>query len=212
LDIKDLRREYLHDGLSKNKLLHDPLKQFQLWLNQAVEANLTDATAMSVATVDTQGQPSQRIVLLKHADAKGLVFYTNFDSKKGQDIALNNQVSLLFSWLPLERQVKIQGIATRISKDESFDYFGSRPRDSQLGAWCSKQSHVLQSRKELEESFAKMKAKYDQKDIPLPDFWGGYRVEVSHYEFWQGGANRLHDSFSFNKDVNNNWKIDRLAP
>lgn len=212
MDIKDCRREYLKGGLIRSGLKVNPLDQFQLWLKQAVDADLTDATAMTIATVDAAGQPSQRIVLLKHADENGLVFYTNFDSKKGQDIACNNKVSLHFAWLPLERQVKIQGVASKLTNDESLQYFSSRPRDSQLGAWCSKQSHALNSRQELEDNFALMQEKFKNKDIPLPDFWGGYKVTVSHYEFWQGGANRLHDSFSYTQEKNNSWHIARLAP
>ncbi len=212
MDLKDLRREYLHGGLRSESLNADPLVQFNGWLDNAVAAKLIDPTAMTLATVDAMGQPSQRIVLLKQADRKGFVFYTNFDSKKGQDIAQNSKVSMHFAWLPLERQVKIQGVASKLSEVESLEYFTSRPRESQLGAWCSAQSHVIASRQQLEAQFIKMKHQFSDRNIPLPDFWGGYRIEVHKYEFWQGGANRLHDSFSFIKGASDDWQIDRLAP
>jgi len=212
VDIKDLRREYLHGGLSKDNLLGDPLKQFNLWLEQAVNADLSDPTAMTLATVDQHGQPSQRVVLLKHADENGFVFYTNLGSRKAKEIAKNNQVSLHFAWLPLDRQIKIQGIATPLTKKEAFQYFTSRPRDSQLAAWSSQQSRALTSRQVLEHAFLQMKNKFKQGDIPLPDFWGGYRVKISRYEFWQGRENRLHDCFAFNLKNTSSWEIERLAP
>lgn len=212
MDIKDLRREYLHGGLDKRKLDSNPLKQFDIWLQQAIEAGLTDPTAMTIATVDAQGQPSQRVVLLKGADEDGFVFYTNLESRKALDIAINSKVSLHFAWLPIDRQVKIQGVATKLSKTEAFKYFTSRPRDSQLAAWSSQQSRSLTSRQILEAAFVQMKQKFDKGDIPLPSFWGGYRVKISRYEFWQGGANRLHDCFSYEPIDDNNWRIDRLAP
>lgn len=212
MDIKDLRREYLHDGLSKEKLLSDPLKQFNLWLEQAVSANLTDPTAMTLATVDKNGQPSQRVVLLKQADEEGFVFYTNLGSRKAKDIALNGKVSLHFSWLPLDRQIKIQGEASQLSASEAFRYFTSRPRDSQLAAWSSQQSRALTSRQVLENAFIQMKQKFKQGDIPLPNFWGGYRVKITRYEFWQGRENRLHDCFVFEPNDNATWRVERLAP
>jgi len=212
MNIKDLRREYLHDGLEKSGLEKNPLEQFKQWLDQAIKADLLDPTAMSIATVDVNGQPSQRIVLLKHADEEGLIFYTNFDSKKGQDIRQNTKVSLLFSWLPLERQVKIQGTALRLTDAESLAYFHSRPRASQIAAWCSNQSHVVDSRQALEDDFSAMQNKFKNGAIPLPAFWGGYRIKVSNYEFWQGRANRLHDSFVYGRDIDEAWKLERLAP
>lgn len=212
LDIKDLRREYLHDGLSRKTLNANPLDQFNLWLEQAVTANLTDPTAMTLATVDESGQPSQRVVLLKQADEKGFVFYTNLGSRKANEIKLNNKVSLHFSWLPLDRQIKIQGEASPLSSAEAFRYFTSRPRDSQLAAWSSQQSRELSSRQLLEGAFAQMKQKFQQGKIPLPDFWGGYRVEITRYEFWQGRANRLHDCFVYNQSGGSKWSVTRLAP
>ncbi len=212
LDIKDLRREYLHAGLSKDKLLVNPLDQFNLWLEQAVTADLTDPTAMTLATVDASGQPSQRVVLLKQADEEGFVFYTNLGSRKAKEIALNNKVSLHFSWLPLDRQIKIQGEATRLSSADAFRYFTSRPRDSQIAAWSSQQSRALSSRQMLENAFFQMKNKFQQGEIPLPNFWGGYRINITRYEFWQGRANRLHDCFVYNQSLNSKWAIERLAP
>ncbi len=212
MDIKDLRREYLHDGLSRKTLHSNPLEQFNLWLEQAVKADLTDPTAMTLATVDADGQPSQRVVLLKQADADGFVFYTNLGSRKAKDIAVNNKVSLHFSWLPLDRQVKIQGEATLLDSTDAFRYFSSRPRDSQLAAWSSRQSRALTSRQILESTFMQMKKKFQQGHIPLPDFWGGYRVKISRYEFWQGRANRLHDCFVYHSLKQAQWSIERLAP
>lgn len=210
--IKDLRREYLHDDLSRQHLQADPLQQFQLWLDQAVSAQITDPTAMTLATVNSAGQPTQRIVLLKEANSDGYVFYTNYQSRKGDDIAHNAKVSLHFAWLPLDRQIKIQGVASKVSQAESLAYFKSRPRDSQLAAWASEQSHQLNSREMLDERFAKMQDEFSDKEITLPEFWGGYRVKATHYEFWQGRASRLHDSFSYSQQPSGAWDISRLAP
>lgn len=212
MDLQDLRREYLHGGLNKDQLNPDPIEQFQFWLDQAVKAELSDPTAMTVATVDADGQPSQRVVLLKQLDSKGFVFFTNYESKKARDIEINNKVSLHFAWLLLERQVKIQGIACKLSTVESLKYFSSRPRDSQLAAWSSKQSKTLSSRLVLETAFSQMKQKFKQGEIPLPGFWGGFRVEAEQFEFWQGRANRLHDRFSYTQNKECHWIINRLAP
>ena len=212
LDIKDLRREYLHTGLIRENLLTNPLDQFQQWLDDAVKAKLTDPTAMTIATVSADGQPSQRHVLLKHTDQKGYVFYTNQESRKAQEIAGNNKVSLHFSWLALDRQVRIQGVATKLSITESLAYFTSRPRDSQLAAWASQQSRQLTSRQVLETAFSQMKQKFSNGQIPLPGFWGGYRVTPNQYEFWQGRANRLHDRLVFTSVKDDQWRIERLAP
>lgn len=212
MDINQIRREYLHGGLSSGSLQSNPFNQFQHWLAQAVDANVQDPTAMSVATVDAAGQPSQRIVLLKDCDKKGFVFYTNHDSRKAQEIAGNNKVSLHFAWLTLDRQVKICGTAQRVPTSEALKYFSSRPRESQLATWASEQSRPIASRAYLEQEFARMKDKFSQDEIPLPDFWGGYRVKPTRIEFWQGGANRLHDSFQFTLQRDKSWRVERLAP
>jgi len=212
MKLDQVRREYLKDGLRRHDLDADPICQLKHWLSQASDVELVDATAMSVATVDSNGQPSQRIVLLKNLDEKGLVFYTNLRSRKALDIQSNNRVSVHFAWLPLERQVKIQGTAHKMSSKENFDYFISRPQNSQLAAWASRQSQPLTSRKVLTQAFEQMKAKFSDGKIPLPDFWGGYLIKPTRFEFWQGGGARLHDNFSYQPDENGGWKINRLAP
>ena len=211
MKLDHVRREYLESGLRRIDLNTDPIVQLRHWLSQASNVELVDATAMSVATVDSTGQPSQRIVLLKNLDENGLVFYTNLKSRKAIDIESNNQVSVHFAWLPLERQVKIQGTAHRMSAKENFDYFVSRPQNSQLAAWASRQSEPITSRKALNLAFAQMKDKFSQGKIPLPDFWGGYLIKPTRFEFWQGGGARLHDSFAYTP-ANKAWNINRLAP
>jgi pyridoxamine 5'-phosphate oxidase len=212
LDIQDIRREYIHAGLRRADLAADPIEQFSTWLDLAVMANLQDPTAMSVATATPSGQPSQRIVLLKHFDDKGFVFYTNLESRKAKEIADNNQVSMHFAWLALDRQVIAGGRVEKLSSAESFKYFASRPRDSQLAAWASQQSRRLTSRQVLESAFMKMKEKYSRGEIPLPSFWGGYRIIPHEIEFWQGRTNRMHDRFMYTKGEDNSWAIERLAP
>lgn len=207
-----MRREYVYAGLNRENLLQNPLEQFKQWLKIAVDAQITDPTAMTLATVNAEGKPSQRVVLLKGADEKGFVFYTNLGSRKAHDIADNNQVALHFAWLELDRQVKLQGVATQLSAAEAFKYFASRPKDSQIAAWASHQSRSISSRQLLETAFAQMKQKFSDGDIPLPSFWGGYRVAITRYEFWQGRENRLHDSFSYEKNEAKQWQINRLAP
>lgn len=212
MDIDQMRREYLHGGLTRENLKDDPIDQFQHWLQQAVAGQVLDPTAMSVATVSADGQPSQRIVLLKNCDERGFVFYTNHGSRKAQEIAGNNKVSLHFAWLELDRQVKICGTAEKVSSAEALKYFLSRPKESQLAAWASEQSHPISSRGLLEQQFARMKEKFHKGDIPLPSFWGGYRVKPHRIEFWQGGAMRLHDRFQFTLQPDGGWEIERLAP
>ena len=211
MDLNDLRREYLKDGLSRDQLEDNPVDQFQKWLNQAIKAEIKDPTAMSVATVDAHGQPRQRLVLLKQVDNDGFVFFTNYESKKARDMALNPLVSLHFPWHVLERQVKICGRAEKVKSSESLKYFLSRPEESQLAAWASQQSSRLSSRHALLSQFAAMKEKFKSGSIPLPDFWGGFRVVPSSMEFWQGGGNRLHDRFEYTRD-DDEWDIQRLAP
>lgn len=212
LSIDQLRREYLQGGLHREQLKDCPIAQFEHWLKQAVDAGLQDPTAMTVATVDASGQPSQRIVLLKAVDQNGFVFYTNYGSRKAQDIAANAKVSLHFPWHALERQVKIAGIAEKVSQKESLQYFLSRPEESQLAAWASEQSRPVSSRDLLMQQFASMKQKFSAGKIPLPDFWGGFRIKPVRVEFWQGGANRLHDRFEYQLQDGNDWDIQRLAP
>ncbi len=212
MDLESIRREYLLGGLRRNGLEDDPLRQFERWMQQAIESQIPDPTAMTLATVDAEGQPDQRLVLLKHTDAQGLVFFTNYQSKKAQDMAHNPKVSLHFPWHMMERQVRISGAAHKLSVPESLQYFLTRPRESQLAAWASAQSQRINSRQFLLSQFNSIKQKFLQGAIPLPDFWGGYRVVPERFEFWQGGANRLHDRFEYRKQVDGGWSIERLAP
>lgn len=211
MEIDDIRREYAKGGLRRKDLLQNPIDQFDLWLQQAIDANLSDPTAMTVATVDASGQPFQRIVLLKEVDHKGFVFFTNFGSRKAQQIANNGKVSLHFPWHSLERQVHITGVAEKLPMSENIKYFSSRPKGSQLAAIASKQSSRISARGVLEAKFLELKQKFDDGDIPVPSFWGGFRIKPESIEFWQGGEHRLHDRFLFSRD-NESWNIDRLAP
>ena len=211
MDLGDYRREYTKDGLCREDLNESPFKQFEKWFMQADKAGVLDASAMSLATVSAQGQPSLRTVLLKTFDEKGFVFYTNYNSQKSQQIEQNANVALLFPWTGLERQIEITGKAKKISTAESLTYFLSRPKGSQLGAWASNQSAPITSRSLLEIQLGKMKQKFQQGDIPLPDFWGGYRVVPEKIEFWQGGAGRIHDRFEYQQE-GEGWSIVRLQP
>ena len=211
MDIGDYRREYTKGGLHRKDLSDSPFEQFEKWFKQAMEADISDASAMTLATVSADCKPTQRTVLLKLFDEKGFVFFTNYNSQKALQIEENPNVSLLFPWTELERQIEINGKAEKISTAESLKYFLSRPRGSQLGAWASAQSSPINSRKILEIQLQRMKNKFTHGEIPLPDFWGGYRVIPDTIEFWQGGVHRLHDRFEYTRD-NNQWKIKRLQP
>ena len=212
MSIENFRREYTAGGLKREDLKADPLAQFRLWLDQTIASGLGDPTAMVVGTVSPDGQPSQRSVLLKHYDDTGFIFYTNYGSRKAQEIEGNDRVSLLFPWNALDRQVKVCGRAEKISAAESLRYFLSRPRDSQLAAWASDQSRKISSRDFLMTQLAHMKEKYAEGEVPLPDFWGGIRVIPHEIEFWQGGEHRLHDRFVYELDDGGKWSIHRLAP
>jgi len=190
---------------------NDPFEQFELWFKEAQEANIIEPNAMSIATASSEGEITIRTVFLKYFDTNGFVFFTNYESKKAQQIAENPNVALLFPWLKLERQVKIMGTAEKISAAESFKYFATRPRGSQIGAWSSKQSSIISSRSVLLNKFEEIKQKYKDGKIPLPSFWGGFRVIPKKIEFWQGKTNRLHDRFLYT-NMNNSWKIERLSP
>ena len=212
LKLEDFRREYTQGGLEFTDLAASPFEQFQRWMEQTIKSGLPDPNAMTVATVDATGQPSQRIVLLKHMDAKGFVFYTNLNSRKAQELKQNPKISLHFPWYFLERQVKVCGVVEQLSAAEVLKYFVSRPRDSQLGAWASQQSKPISSRALLMQQFESMKNKFAKGEIPVPDFWGGFRVKPHQIEFWQGGAARLHDRFQYNLQTDNSWFIQRLEP
>jgi pyridoxamine 5'-phosphate oxidase len=211
-DLSELRRNYGDQPLDPDTLAPDPIEQFHRWFQQASSAGLIECNAMSVATVDAAGRPSTRMVLLKAYDAAGFVFYTNVESRKARQIAANPNVALLLFWADLHRQVRIEGTAERVSTTETLRYFLKRPRDSQLGAWVSNQSQVISSRQLLEQKFAEIKRKFANGQVPLPDFWGGYRVRPSAMEFWQGRENRLHDRFLYTRGAGADWTINRLAP
>ena len=214
MSLQDNRREYDYGKLTRESLSASPFDQFTLWMEQAIEAGIQDPTAMSVATVSAEGKPWQRMVLLKDFDQRGFVFYTNLGSRKAQEIAVNGQVSLHFPWLQLDRQVIVGGRAERLSTVDVMKYFLSRPKGSQLAAWASKQSSRINSRQALETQFAQIKEKFAEGEIPLPDFWGGFRVVPEEIEFWQGGEMRLHDRFSYSRaeDGSDSWDIGRLSP
>jgi len=209
-DVAALRRNYTRDGLRRGDLDADPVGQFRKWFGEAVAAELVEPNAMVLSTTDGV-RPSSRTVLLKAYDERGFVFFTNYESRKAKDIAADAHVSLLFPWYPLERQVGILGRAERISAAESLAYFTSRPHGSRLGAWVSQQSAVINSRKFLEMKWDEMKRKFSDGEIPLPSFWGGFRVVPSEVEFWQGRENRLHDRFRYSR-AGATWTIERLAP
>ncbi|MFN5396454.1 MAG: pyridoxamine 5'-phosphate oxidase [Pseudanabaena sp.] len=212
MDIHALREDYKQGELRRKDLHDDPFKQFEKWFQQACNAELLEPNAMTLSTVSEQGQPFMRTVLLKYFDNNGLVFFTNYESRKAQQIGVNPNVSILFTWLPLQRQVHITGTAEKVSTTESLQYFTSRPRGSQLGAWSSQQSSVISSRQLLLMQFEQIKQKFLDGEIPLPDFWGGYRVVPTSFEFWQGCTNRLHDRFLYTPQEDQSWQIQRLAP
>ena len=211
MDLGELRKNYTQAGLTEEDLDKNPFKQFEIWFNQACEAQLNEPNAMSLATSSKDYNVTIRTVLLKLFDEKGFVFFTNYESTKSKQINENPNVAVVFPWLPLERQVIITGQANKVSTAESLKYFSTRPRGSQLGAWISQQSSVITSRKLLEMKFEEIKRKFLEKEIPLPDFWGGYRIVPVTFEFWQGRPNRLHDRFKY-KLHENLWTIERLAP
>ncbi len=214
MDLSDFRKDYLQGGLTSEELATTPVKQFTTWFEQAIESGINEPNAMSLATADKQGRPSLRTVLLKYFDENGFVFFTNYSSRKSREISENPNVSLLFPWVALERQVIIVGTAEKISTTESLKYFTSRPHESQLGAWVSQQSSVIPNRKFLQMKLAEIGRKFKEGKVPLPDFWGGYRVVPREIEFWQGGSARLHDRFLYSRQTESadNWTISRLSP
>ena len=212
MDSETLRRVLMDKGLARADLSADPIKQFEHWYAQTLETEIAEPTAMALATVDAQGQPWQRMVLLKLFDEQGFVFFTNYSSRKAEQIAANARVSLLFPWQALGRQVKITGTAEKIPTAESMRYFASRPRGSRIGAWASQQSRVIRSRAILDAMFEEMKQKFHDGEVPLPSFWGGYRVTPDTLEFWQARESRLHDRFIYRRDDSGAWVIERLAP
>ncbi|MGJ8682062.1 pyridoxamine 5'-phosphate oxidase [Paraglaciecola sp.] len=211
-EISDIRRQYSQAGLDNSDLTSEPFTLFEKWLKEAVDADIVDPTAMTIATVDAEGQPSQRIVLLKDFSKKGFVFYTNTESKKATDLKHNPKISLHFPWHSLERQVKVYGVAKPLGSVEVAKYFMSRPKPSQLAAWASAQSRPVNSKQVLMEKFAQIKDKFSKGEVPLPSFWGGYVVVPHKIEFWQGGEDRLHDRFMYSKNAQGIWQTERLMP
>lgn len=212
MKLHDERRDYEQAQLRREQLPADPMALFAEWFAQAkAQANLPDPTAFTLATVGANQQPHQRIVLLKQIDDGGFVFFTNYQSQKGQDLAANPLASMHFAWLSLERQVKIEGRVEQLDTEQSASYFASRPRGSQLGALVSQQSQPISSRDELEARYHQLSADYDGRDIPKPEHWGGYRVIPTLFEFWQGGRYRLHDRFSYQRS-DASWQVTRLQP
>ncbi len=210
--IEALRESYVTIGVDRKDLSEDPFKQFELWFDQAMSAGFPEPNAMTVATATADAAPSLRTVLLKSYDNDGFVFYTNYGSRKAKQIAENDQISLLFPWIPLHRQVIVEGRATKVSAAESLRYFATRPRGSQLGAWASAQSEVLNTRSMLQSKLQEITERFKQGDVSLPDFWGGYRVKPHRIEFWQGRNHRLHDRFLYQLKEEGEWQIDRLSP
>jgi pyridoxamine 5'-phosphate oxidase len=211
--IADLRQNYTLAGLSETDVAADPIQQFQVWFQQALDANLIEPNAMTLATATPDGKPTARIVLLKGISERGFVFYTNYESQKGQQLIANPYAALVFLWDKLERQVRIEGKVEQLQLEESEAYFHSRPRASQLGAWVSDQSRVIGDRDILEQKLTDLKAQYtEDTTIPLPPHWGGFRVIPNRIEFWQGRPSRLHDRLVYDLQTDGGWKIERLAP
>lgn len=210
-DIRNQRRDYEGPELTKDIAPENPMVLFGAWLSYAHDKDVFEPLAMNLCTVDASGQPSSRIVLLRSLEEDGFMFFTNYESRKGKAIAENPKASLTFFWETLMRQVRIEGTLQKATREESEAYWDTRPRGSQIGAWASAQSEVIESRKDLEEATAKVEAKYEGKPVPCPPFWGGYKMIPHQIEFWQGRENRLHDRIRYHQE-NNEWKIERLAP
>ncbi len=212
-DLSTLRRNYARQSLSESDALPDPFAQFARWFDEAIQSQVVEPNAMTLATATPAGRPSARIVLLKGYDHQGFVFYTNYESHKGAELAANPQAALLFVWLDLERQIRIEGRVEKVAPEESLAYFQSRPKSSQIGAWASPQSKIIADRSVLEQASDRLQAEYADRDaLPLPPFWGGYRVRPDRIEFWQGRESRLHDRMCYHKLENGTWGMNRLAP
>lgn len=212
MSLADLRRDYSRDGLLEGRVDPDPFRQFHQWMEQALHAGLREPNAMTLATATPDGRPSARIVLLKGFDERGFTFFTNYDSRKGREMAANPRVALVFPWHGLERQVRVEGTVEKVTPAESDDYFVNRPLGSRLGAWASAQSAVIPDRAFLERRHAELMAKYPDGNVPRPPNWGGYRVIPAAIEFWQGRPDRLHDRIRFTRQPDGTWKKERLSP
>lgn len=210
--IADIRKDYKLKSLSENDVAADPIEQFGRWWNEAVQSELEEVNAMTLATATANGRPAARIVLLKDYNEEGFVFFTNYDSHKGEEMKDNPHAALVFFWVALERQVRIEGTVEKVSAEESDAYFVSRPRGSRIGAWASPQSKVISNREVVEKNVTAMEQQFGEGDIPRPQHWGGYRVKPVLIEFWQGRPSRLHDRILYTADEAGKWKIERLAP
>lgn len=211
MDLFNVRRDFSLKTLDEEDVLPHPIDMLQQWLDEAIQAEALEPTAMTVSTVSAEGRPSSRVVLVKKINQKGLIFFSNYDSHKGKDIAANNQVALNFIWHELERQVRIEGIIEKVSDEESEKYFKMRPRESQIGAWVSPQSKVIPNREYLNQKIEEITLQFEDKEMDKPTYWGGYIIKPAYFEFWQGRKSRLHDRIQYTPD-GNNWKIERLAP
>lgn len=212
MSIADLRKEYSLTGLKESDLAKDPFRQFDKWFREAEAGKINEPNAMTLATATRDGRPSSRIVLLKEVDGRGFVFYTNYESHKGHELDTNPYASLVFPWIAMERQVIINGAVTKVSREEAAAYFHSRPLASQLGAWASHQSAIISSRAALDENMKAVEKKYAGQVVPLPPYWGGYRLAPESVEFWQGRRSRLHDRLRYRREADGNWVIERLSP
>ncbi|MDQ4106639.1 MAG: pyridoxamine 5'-phosphate oxidase [Actinomycetota bacterium] len=210
--LADLRKEYTRSGLSVSDVLPNPVDQFRRWFEEALEADLHEPNGVVLATATPDGRPSARVVLLKGFDERGFVFYTNYEGRKARELERNPYCALLFYWGELERQVRVEGRASRVPDRESDAYFAARPRGSRLGAWASEQSQPVESRGALEERLKELESEYEGREIPRPPFWGGYRVEPESMEFWQGRESRLHDRLLYRGSGGGAWEIRRLQP
>ena len=210
--IADIRRDYSLKTLNEDEVADSPFLQFADWWQQAIESEIDEVNAMTLATASLEAVPAARIVLLKGYDENGFVFYTNYESAKGRELAENPKASLLFFWKELERQIRITGIVEKVSNAESDEYFLSRPTGSQIGAWASPQSHVIENRSWLEKQVKMLEEKFSSEAVTRPSHWGGYRVKPVIIEFWQGRSSRLHDRLQYSLQENGSWKIERLAP
>jgi pyridoxamine 5'-phosphate oxidase len=212
MTLADLRKEYSLAGLSEKDLARDPFRQFEKWFQEAEAAKIHEPNAAVLATAARDGRPSARMVLLKAIDGRGLVFFTNYDSRKGRELEANPRASLVFPWVALERQVIVEGAVAKVAREESDAYFHSRPRASQLAAWASAQSSIISGRDALEEAMKSVEKKYSGAEAPAPPHWGGFRIVPDTVEFWQGRRSRLHDRLRYRREANGSWLVERLAP